>query len=171
MANLMKRNRNPANEMERSSGGGLFDPLDVMRSMMGFDPFAELPRLARDGANYLVPFDVKETKDAWLFKADVPGVKEEDLDISLTGNVLTVCGKRSHEEKKEGETWHSYERSYGAFSRSFTLPDNADGEAVKAELRNGELLLNVPKRPEMQPKRIAIGSSGPSAKEVKDVKH
>lgn len=173
MANMMRRDRGGrGGEMQRGGGrGGLLDPLDLMRSMMGFDPFGPLggEDFTRTAQNLMIPFDVKETKDAWIFKADVPGVKEDDLDVSVTGNVLTISGRRECEERRDDERWHSYECSYGSFTRSFTLPENADAEQVKADLHAGELKLTVPKRPEMQPRKVAIGKQS-SGKTV-DVKH
>jgi HSP20 family protein len=171
MANMMRRDRGRGGGELQRGRGGLFDPFDVMRSMMGFDPFSALggEDFTRATQNWLVPFDVKETNDAWIFKADVPGVKEEDLDVSVTGNVLSVSGKRECEAKGDDEQWHAYECSYGAFARSFTLPENADGEHVTADLSGGELKLTVPKRPEMQPRKVEIG--GAKTKTDVTVKH
>jgi HSP20 family protein len=89
-----------------------------MRDLLRWDPFAELGPSA---AGAFVPaFDVKETKDAYMFTADLPGVKESDLELSLTGNRLTISGKRDEEKKAQDERWYAYERSYGSFSRTFT---------------------------------------------------
>jgi HSP20 family protein len=101
-------------------------------------------------------FDVKETKDSFQFKADLPEVSEQDVEISLTGNRLTVSGKREAEEKKEGENYYLLERSWGSFSRSFTLPETADVEKIKAEFKDGILNLSLPKRTESQPRRIPL---------------
>ena len=107
---------------------------------------------------------MKETKDAYVFKADLPGVKEEDVELSLSGNMLTISGKKEEEHKEESEQYYAMERTYGSFSRSFSLPDSVDSEHVTAELKGGVLAVNVPKRPEAQPKKIAIGKSGGEAK-------
>jgi HSP20 family protein len=104
-------------------------------------------------------FDVKETGDAYLFTADLPGVKESDLDISLAGNILTVSGKREEEHRDEGEQYHATERSHGQFTRSFSLPDTADTGHVQASLKDGVLHLHVPKKPEVQPRKIPIGGA------------
>src|SRR5262249_47223344 len=109
-------------------------------------------------------FEVKETKDSYLFKADLPGVKEEELDISLTGNRLTVSGQRQEEKKDEGETYYAYERRYGTFSRAFTLPDGVDAEHVQAGLKDGVLTVVVPKKPEVQPKRIQVKAAAKGEK-------
>jgi HSP20 family protein len=99
---------------------------------------------------------VKETKDAYVFKADLPGIREEDLDISLTGNRLTVSGKREEEKREEDDRFYAYERSYGSFSRSFTLPEGIDVEHAQADLNDGVLTVSVPKKPEVKPKKIEV---------------
>lgn len=139
-----------------------WDPLRFMHDMLRWEPFHgawSLRPLGGLGEQPFEPlFDVKETKDACVLKADLPGVKEEDLEISLSGNMLTVSGKRESEKTEEGETYFASERAYGGFTRSFTLPEYVDAEQVRAELRDGVLTLLLPKRPESQPKRISIGS-------------
>ncbi len=101
-------------------------------------------------------FEVKETRDGFLFKADLPGVKQEEVEITCVGNRLNVRGKREAEREEKGDTYYAYERSYGSFSRSFTLPAGADLEHVKAELKDGVLTIALPKKPEMQPRKISI---------------
>jgi HSP20 family protein len=113
---------------------------------------AELQAFAPD-------FDVKETKDGFVFKADLPGVKESDLEVRLTQNRLTIAGKRESEKTDKGDTFYTYERSSGAFSRTFTLPDGVDADKIKAELKNGVLTVELPKPPELQPKKIAVKSA------------
>lgn len=133
-----------------------WDPFKVMEQLMRWEPFHE-PGVARRAESAFVPrFDVKETKDAYLFKADLPGVKDEDVEIALTGNRLTISGHRQSEEHKEGDNIFTLERSYGAFSRAFTLPDTADGEKIKAEMKDGVLSIALPKRTEAQPRKISI---------------
>ena len=144
--------------------GGL-DPLRVMRELLSFDPFGEITPAARVEALGFAPkFDVKETKDAYLFIADLPGIKEDDLDITVTGNRITVGGKREAEEREEGDTWYAYERNYGSFSRSFTLPEGADLDHIDAELKAGVLKLTVAKKPAHQPKKISLKSLGEKVK-------
>ena len=109
-------------------------------------------------------FDVKESKDGYVFKADLPGIKEKDLDISLTGNRLTVSGRREEEQRQEEERFFAYERSYGSFSRSFTLPEGVDAENVQAELKDGVLTLNVAKKPEVKAKKIELKTIKPGEK-------
>ncbi|MFY0583343.1 Hsp20/alpha crystallin family protein [Cystobacter fuscus] len=138
------------------------DPFEVMRDFLQWDPFRELSRgVPGSGAvtGFLPSFEVKETKDAYVFKADLPGVKQDDLNISLTGNRLTVSGQRHEEKKDEGETHFVYERGFGTFSRSFSLPEGIDAEHVQADLKDGVLNVVVPKKPEVQPKRILVKGS------------
>jgi len=109
-------------------------------------------------------FEVKETEHSYVFKADLPGIDEKDLDISLTGNRLTVSGKRESEERQENERFYAYERSYGTFSRSFTLPEGADIDHADADLKSGVLTISLPKRPEHQPRKISLKTIGEKVK-------
>jgi len=126
------------------------------------DPFRELEAFGRGfGERSFVPdVELKETKDAYLFKADLPGVQDKDLDISIVGNRIQLSGKREEEKTQDDDEgrYYAYERSYGTFTRSFTLPEGADAEQVAAELKDGVLQLRVPKRPEVQPRRIEVKS-------------
>ena len=135
-----------------------WDPFRAMRDILRFDPFTELapawPEL--EGAAFAPAFDVKETKDAFIFKADLPGVKESDLDVKIAQNRLTVSGKRESEKTEKGDTFYTYERSYGSFSRTFTLPEGVDADRIKADLKEGVLSIEAPKRPEARPKKISV---------------
>jgi HSP20 family protein len=135
-----------------------WDPFATLRELARWDPFREIaPIVPRERLpEFDAAFEVKETKEAYVFKADVPGIQEKDLTVNLTGNRLTVCGKREAEKRQENDTYFSYERSYGSFTRSFTLPEGIENEKVQAELKEGVLTINVPKRPEAQPKKVAI---------------
>jgi HSP20 family protein len=103
-------------------------------------------------------FEVKETDNAYVFKADLPGVNEKDLEVTLTGDRLTISGKRETEEQKKGETYYVYERNYGAFTRTFTLPDGVDAMHIAADAKDGVLTVMLPKAPEAQPKKIAVAT-------------
>jgi HSP20 family protein len=127
-----------------------------MREMLRFDPLREVEGGGTWERGFVPTFEVTESNDAYLFRADVPGVKEEDLDISLTGNRLTISGRREQERQEQSERYYASERSYGSFSRSFTLPDGTDQEHVQADVKNGVLTLRLAKRPEIQPRRISI---------------
>jgi HSP20 family protein len=159
MANLIRRSTPGAAAPARQ-----LDPFEMMRDLMRWDPFGELGTWTRGEQAFLPSFEVKETKDAYLFKADLPGVKEEDLEISLTANRLTVSGKREEESRHEEDRYYAYERSYGSFSRSFTLPQGGDAEHAQAELTSGVLTVRVPKKPEVQPRKIEVQKLQPGEK-------
>ncbi len=151
MANITRRGERPSTTQP-------WDPLRRMRELFDWDPFAEMLPYRGGAANEFVPsFEVKETRDGYIFKADLPGVRDEDLDISLTGNRLTISGTRQSEERHEEERYYAYECGYGAFSRSFTLPEGADAEHASAGLKDGVLTVNVPRKPETQPRKIELG--------------
>lgn len=128
------------------------DPFQVARDLLSWDPFFG----GRQVSAFSPAFEVKETNDAFHVRADVPGVAEPDLDIAVHNSVLTVSGVRHAEERKEGDSFALYERQYGSFSRSFSLPDTADGERVDAKLANGVLSLIIWKRAEAKPRKIAL---------------
>jgi HSP20 family protein len=136
-----------------------WEPSRWFTRMMGFDPFREMtPFFPEERMTFDPAFEVKETKDCYLFKADVPGIKEADLDISLTGNRLTITGKREAEKENKGDTFYMYERSYGSFARSFTLPEGVNTAAMHADLREGVLSVILPKKPEAQPQKIPVAT-------------
>jgi HSP20 family protein len=147
MSNLIRR---------RPEAAGVWDPFRIMFEMLG-EPGRESAFFTPTQNGFIPAFEVYERKDGYVFKGDLPGVKQEDLDISLTENRLTVSGKRESEERKEGERFYAAERIYGQFTRTFSLPEGVDGEHVKAELKDGVLTLVIPKRPEVQPRKIQIG--------------
>jgi len=102
-------------------------------------------------------FEVKETKEGFVFKADLPGVKEKDLEITMTGNRLTISGKREADMEEKADTYYACECSYGSFTRAFTLPEGTDGDNhSRAELKEGVLTLLLPKKLEQQPRRIEV---------------
>ena len=163
MATLIRRNQN-----EVAPSGTVWDPFRVMRDVLRWDPFRELEAAAGGDYGLFAPsFDVKENRDGYVFRADLPGVKEEDLEISLTGNRLAISGRREEEKREQGETYYASERSYGSFSRAFTLPDGTDAENVRAELKNGVLQVTVPKKPEVQPRKIQIAKEEAGAGKAK----
>ena len=130
------------------------DPFSFARDIFGWEPFY-------GGAQTFAPtFEVKETNDQFGVRADVPGVEEKDVDISLHNGVLSVTGTRSSEQRNEGDAYYVHERQYGSFSRSFALPDTADGEKVDASLTNGVLTVTIGKRAEAKPRKIAFSKKG-----------
>jgi HSP20 family protein len=152
--------------VQKKSGGEIaaprrreFEPFRLMREMMRWDPFQEMkPLWTAEPDGYLAAFEVKETSDSFVFKADLPGIKESDLEVTATGNRLAISGKREAEKEEKDDTFYAYERSFGSFSRSFTLPEQADTEHVKAELKNGELTVVVPKKAAAVAKRVPVAT-------------
>jgi HSP20 family protein len=128
------------------------DPFAVARDLLSWDPFFG----GRQTSVFTPAFEVKETSEAFILTADVPGVAEQDLDITINNGVLSVSGVRHAEERKDGESFQLYERQYGSFTRSFSLPDLADGERVEAKLEHGVLTLTIAKRAEAKPRKIAL---------------
>jgi len=155
MANLITRRSEPGGSLAGFMDplGGL-DPFRMIRNLMGADPFAGMVQAT--GAMFMPDIEIKETKDSYNLTLDLPGVREQELDVSITGNRLTVSGKREEEQREEGDRFFAYERSYGAFSRAFVLPEGVDSDQIKADLRDGVLQLSVPKRAEVQPRHVDI---------------
>src|SRR4029078_1223891 len=109
------------------------EPFRLMREMLGWDPFREIaPLVNANAAGFSAAFEIKETKDSFVFKADLPGVQDKDLEVTLTGNRLNVAGKRESEKEQKEDTFYTFERTYGSFNRTFTLPDQIDGAHIKA---------------------------------------
>ncbi len=121
MANLIRKY--PGNEIAQS--GAAWDPVRLMRDMLRWDPFREVEAVLGPGdvRGFAPTFEVTETKDAYLFRADLPGVQEKDLEISLTGTRLAISGHREQERHEQSDTFYASERAYGSFTRSFTLPE------------------------------------------------
>jgi HSP20 family protein len=154
-------------EIVKKNGGQLteWNPMRVMREMLRWDPFREmaplLPTLAPlERMEWSPSFDVTETKDGYVFKADVPGVKKEDLEITITGNRVQIAGKRDTEQEAKTDTVYTYERHYGSFTRTFTLPEGADIDHAKSELKDGVLTLAIPKQASAQAKKVPIAIAG-----------
>jgi HSP20 family protein len=129
------------------------DPFALARDLFAWDLFGEQ---ARTPSTYAPRFEVRERADAFEIRADVPGVKEADLDISLHESVLTISGSRAGETKQEGETLYVFERQFGTFTRAFSLPEVADGEKVDARLADGVLTVTIGKKAEAKPRKIAF---------------
>jgi HSP20 family protein len=139
-----------------------FRPFELMRRMLRWDPFATMApfRVWREAEAMSAPdFDVKETKDTFVFKADVPGIEAKDLDVKLAQNRLSVSGKREQEKTQKSDTYYTYERSHGSFFRAFTLPEAADADKLSADLKDGVLTITIPKRPESKTKQIDVKAS------------
>lgn len=103
--------------------------------------------------------DIEEREDAFLIRADLPGVRKEDITIDINNNTLTLKGERKFEGEITKGNYIRVERSYGSFSRSFSLPNNVDAKNIKAKFRDGILELTLPKKEEAKPKKIEIDVS------------
>jgi HSP20 family protein len=109
--------------------------------------------------------DVFEDKDGITLKVELPEVDAKDVDIQLEGNTLTLRGERKLEKSADQDGYHRIERTYGAFSRSFTLPEQVDAEHITAQSKDGVLRVHLPKKAETKPRQIkvAVGAGGTQA--------
>ena len=151
-----------------------------MSSMIRFEPFREMATL-RDrmgrlfGDRLVRPWetdegltaglwtpqvDVYETKESIVLQADLPGMKENEVDISVEGNTLTIKGERKKEQEVQEKDYYRVERSYGSFTRSFTLPPTVDSGKIDAAFSQGVLKITLPKREESKPKQIKVKING-----------
>jgi HSP20 family protein len=121
---------------------------------------APLPNGGTGVRRWLPAMDLVETDDDFVLRADLPGLSEGDVNIELEDNVLTISGERksAHEENKQG--YHRVERASGSFSRSLTLPEGVDPEAIEAGFDNGVLEVRIPKPQERKPRKVAISVGG-----------
>lgn len=133
-----------------------------------WDPFAEINRLqdqfrrAADQAerpSFAPAVNIFEDKEGIHLTAEVPGMKPEDVHVDVENRVLTISGERKLEKAEQKDGYHRIERSYGRFTRSFTLPDTVDGEKIVANIRDGVLTVVLPKRAVAQPKKINVTMS------------
>jgi HSP20 family protein len=106
--------------------------------------------------------DIYETPNELVVKADLPDVEEKDIDICVENNLLTLRGERKFEKNVSEDNYLRVERTYGAFSRSFSLPNTVNAEAIHAEYKNGVLTVNLPKREETKPRqvKVSVNSAG-----------
>jgi len=102
------------------------------------------------------PVDIYEDSNNLVLKADLPGVDSKDVEIKVENGTLYLSGERKFEKEVKEENYHRVERSYGAFSRSFSLPNSIDSDKVVAEYKDGQLILTMPKREESKPKTIKV---------------
>jgi HSP20 family protein len=100
--------------------------------------------------------DVIEKEDKFLVKAELPGVKEEDINLSISGNMLTIEGEKQSESEGKKDGYHYTEASYGSFSRSITIPSSVDVSKIEADCDNGVLEISLPKMAELKPKKISV---------------
>ena len=106
---------------------------------------------------WMPAMDLVETEDHFVLRADLPGMSEEDVNIEVEERVLTISGERKAEHTENKDGYHRVERAFGAFSRSLTLPEGVDPEAVAASFDRGVLEVQIPKPEERKPRKISIG--------------
>ena len=100
--------------------------------------------------------DITEDDKEYLIKADLPDVKKEDVKLTVQDDVMSISGERKYEKEAKGKKYHRVERTYGSFLRSFTVPDDADGNKVSAEFKEGVLNVHLPKSEKAKPKSIEV---------------
>jgi HSP20 family protein len=167
MGNLRVRQSDPREQpITTAWGQTMMDPLRMIQRMLGADPFAFW--VSPTSESFVPEIEIKETQDSYVICADLPGVRDEDLEVSVTGNRLSVSGKREQETRREDDRYFAYERSYGSFSRSFTLPEGADLDSLSADLASGVLTITVPKKAEQKPRKVEISGKRGEAKELRE---
>ena len=131
---------------------------DFFRQFAG-PGFARWPRLtgkAEAMPDWSPAADISETEKEYLVKAELPGVKREDVKVTLEDGMLCIEGERKYEKEDKDEKAHRVERFYGTFSRSFSLPENVDPKGIRAETKDGVLNVHVPKFKAEKPKPVQI---------------
>ena len=134
------------------------DPFAMLREEMGdlvTNFFGETGDSGPMG-RMLPSLDLSETDSAVEVRVDVPGIKAEDIDVQLTGNVLTVSGQRKEEKEEKGKTFHRVERRSGSFSRTVTLPSAVQDDKVDAQYRDGVLTISMHKTEEAKARKIKV---------------
>jgi len=140
-------------------------PWSPWREMMSLrenmDKFFEEPFTHRGNDSMYYPaVSIRETNDSLFIEADIPGVKEEDVDIEIEDDRVALRGERKHKEETKSEDYYHVESSYGAFSRIITLPSYVDADRADAQIKNGILEIKIPKVKQKKAKKIAVKSAG-----------
>jgi HSP20 family protein len=143
-------------------------------SLVRWDPFAEMqsmlspllsrssglqPRLSREGDltfEWSPSSDISETDKEYVIRAQLPGVKKDDIKVNLQEGLVTIEGERKQEKEEKNEKFHRVESVYGSFARSFSLPDNVKAEAVRCDYQDGVLTVHIPKLEKASPKAIPV---------------
>ncbi len=141
--------------------------------LVRWNPFNEMTRLQRDmndlfynrlrgesdaeiHAGWRPEVDVFEDAERFVLSAELPGLNQDEVDIQVEDQALTLSGERKMEFEEKKESYHRIERTYGKFSRTFSLPETVDAEKILAEYRQGVLRVTIPKKPQVLPKKISI---------------
>lgn len=122
-----------------------------------FDRFFEDEFLPLRGEKSWAPaFDISENEKGYTVRAELPGIDEKDLEVTISDGMLSVKGEKKQETEEKGETYHRIERSYGSFHRSFRIPDAVETDKVDATYKDGILKLNIPKAAKSTVRKITI---------------
>jgi HSP20 family protein len=155
MANITRRDEGGESQ-HRAGQRPFWDPFGMFSALpVWAEPFGALGP-AGPARKFTPAFDVRETRDAYVFEADLPGISEDDFEVSVSGKRLSVSGKRESARRGENEKYSCAERAYGTFERSFTLSDDAEPEQVNAEFRDGVLQIQIAKRTEPPARRVPV---------------
>lgn len=147
-------------------------------TIVRFQPYSDLPTLRGNVASFMNQFmqdcfrptagedstgagfspamDIKETPKEYVVTAEVPGIDKKDIHIEITDNILTLKGERKFEGEQKDETYHRVERSYGSFTRTFSLPAKVKADSIEASFKDGILIVRIPKAEEVLPRKIEI---------------
>jgi HSP20 family protein len=139
----------------------LFDPFDELMPVRNridrlFGKLLEKDEEPMITAKWTPVADILETKDAYIIRAELPGIDEKDINIEIENGILTLKGERKFEIKTEENDFRRIERMYGSFFRSFTLPQNVNADKITAAFVNGVIEVIVPKKEEAKPKKITL---------------
>jgi HSP20 family protein len=134
-----------------------------------FDQPAPTGRGGLPGRRWIPAMDLVESGDHYVLRADLPGLSDEDVNIQLQDNVLTISGERKTEHETQQEGYYRLERASGAFSRSLSLPDGVDPEGVVAHFDRGILEIRIPKPEQKKPRQVQITVGGQPADESKTI--
>lgn len=118
-----------------------------------FDPRNDASVVTND---WVPAVDVREHKDRFVIRADLPGVDPKNIDVTMENGMLTIRGKREEEKETGGNGWHRVERASGSFYRRFSLPDSADAEKISAHTANGVLEVTIPKQERVKARKISV---------------
>jgi HSP20 family protein len=133
-----------------------------------FNTFFDTPVTAAE-RRWIPAMDLVESDEHFVLRADLPGLTQEDVNLELEDNVLTVSGERKAEHEERNEGYHRVERAYGRFSRSLTLPEGIDPEAVEARFDKGVLEVRIPKPEQRKPQRVAINVGSANGEQPKTI--
>jgi len=153
MASLIRWGWDPFKEMERE----MQELTNRFSRMLSSSPARGIgAREAMAVADWAPSVDISETDEEYLIKAEIPEVDKKDVRVTVQDGLLSIQGERRQEREEKGKRFHRVERSYGTFLRTFDLPDGVDEDKLKAEFKEGMLLVHLPKTEKAKPKAIEV---------------